>query len=172
MSDLSLVHGAVRRGRNITLAIAVCTLALGAGMTAGAIWAPDATFGTGNVHRIRIASAVVGGIFTLVALGMLWYVRQLWRPEQAPVARLIAERPADIRWIYVEQIDANLAGRTVRKTRSVKVGDAAGKLHTLLTKNADVDPVLDLLRARAPHARFGFDKDAAKTFKQVKRRAA
>jgi hypothetical protein len=170
--DLSAVHGAVRRGRNINLAIAITSLVLGAGMLAAAIWAPDSTFGPQNVGRLRIACAVVGGVFTLVAIGMLVYARTMWRPENAPVARLITERPGDIRWIYVEEVNANLAGHTVRKTQAVKVGDAAGKLHTLMTKNADVERVLDLLRRRAPEARFGFDRDAAREFRQLKRRAA
>ena len=110
----------------------------------------------------------------LAGAGMGWYARQIWTPERAPISRLIAERPADIRWIYVEQVDANLAGRTVRKTQNVKVGDAAGKLHTIMTKNQDVDGVLELLRTRAPAARFGYDADAIAAFKQVKltRRAA
>jgi len=170
--DLSPVHGAVRRSRNINVGVAILSLVLGLGMLAGAIWAPDSTMGEQNPHRIRIACGVIGGIFTLVAFAMLAYARSMWRPETAPVARPIAERPDDIRWIYVEQMNANVAGHTVRKTHAVKVGDAAGKLHTLMTKNEDVDRVLDLLRARAPNARYGFDRDAASAFKALKRRAA
>jgi len=164
----SLVHRGVRRSRNIMVSVGVVGVVLFVGLAAAGKWAPDDTFGPDHVHRMRVAAVITGGILGALCLLVLVQGIRLWDPARAPVARLVLERPADIRWIYVEEIASKAYGVTVNRTRTIKIGDAAGKLHTLMTRSNDTDRALELLAARAPQARRGYDADARKAFKAVK----
>ncbi len=156
--DLALVHAAVRRTRNTTLAAAILVLGVGGGMVAGAV--------AGDSHRVALA--IIGGLFVLLAAVMLRMVASLWNPARSPVARLLDERPADVRWIYVEQIDSRVGGVTVKKTHAVKVADAADKLHTLMIANRDLDTLLTSLRAAAPSALYGYDEATIAAYRAQK----
>lgn len=153
--DLELVHTGVRKTRNTSILVAVLTLALGGGMVAGAIAGSDQ----------RVALAVIGGIFLAVALFMLRWAGTMWDPRRAPVARLVGERPGEIRWIYVEQINSQVGGATVKKSHAVKVADAAGKLHTIMIPTKHLDPLLAQLRAAAPAALYGYDQETIAAYK-------
>lgn len=168
----SLVHRGVRRTRNILVSVGVVGLVLFVGLAVAGKYAPDDAFGPDHVHRFRVAAVITGAILAAISLLVLVQGIRLWNPARAPVARLVLDRPADIRWIYVEEIASKAYGVTVKRTRNIKIGDAAGKLHTLMTRGSEVDAVLAMLAARAPHARQGYDPDARKAFKAVKRQAA
>jgi len=159
--DLSVVHAGIRRTRNTSLATGILVLVMGGGMLAGAV------FGSSN----RVALGVIGGLFFALALLMLRWAASMWDPRQAPVARLIGERPGDIRWIYVEQINSKVAGATVNQSHAVKVADANDKLHTIMVRNRDLERLLADLRAAAPAALYGYDKETRAAYKaQVAKR--
>jgi hypothetical protein len=168
----SLVHRGVRRSRNILVTVGIVGLVLFLGLAAAGKWAPDDAFGPDHVHRMRVAAVITGGILTVISLVVLVQGIRMWNPAQTPIARLVVDRPADIRWIYVEEFASKAYGITVKRTRNIKIGDAAGKLHGLMTRGTEVDAVLAMLAARAPQARQGYDDAARKAFKALKRQAA
>lgn len=171
----AIVHRGVRRARNILTGISIAGLALGVGMMAAGKWAPDDTFGPDHVHRFRVASVITGAILGALSVYLLATAIRIWNPARSPIARLVVDHPDNIRWIYVEEIASKAYGVTVKRTRNIKIGDAAGKLHALMTRGAEVDAALALLTARAPQARVGYDAEARTAWKQVKalrRRAA
>ena len=145
--DMSLIHASVRKTRNTALLVAFITIAMGGGMVAAAV--------AGASHGV--AAGIIGGLFLLLGAWMVRWAASLWNPARAPVTRLIAERPRDIQWIYVEQINSTLAGQTVKKTHSVKVVDERDKTHTLMVANRNLDAVVSGLRAVAPDALHGYD---------------
>ena len=115
---MDVLVAAVRRTRNQYSWMAVPVTGLGLGMLVGGTAA-------GEPMTTRVLCGVFGALFAAfgLAIGRLAYTMR--NPERAPVVTLVKERPQEVAWIYVQQIDSQAAGVSVRKTHNVKAATFA-----------------------------------------------
>lgn len=113
-------------------------------------WEPMST-------ALLILSGLVGTVFMAVGLLCLYVAL---RPD--PLLRLIFNEPNRIAWVYTENI--RLYSRETQNV-NLYIYSTDKKRHFLMSTRKNVDSLLEVLKARAPHARFGYDKDFEKTFR-------
>ena len=159
---MDVLVAAVRRTRNQYSWMAVPVTGLGLGMLVGGTAA-------GEPMTTRVLCGVFGALFAAfgLAIGRLAYTMR--NPERAPVVTLVKERPQEVAWIYVQQIDSQAAGVSVRKTHNVKVANVDGKTYTLAVASDQIEGLLTLLSQASPQAAGGYSKELEAQYKQEPR---
>ncbi len=91
-----------------------------------------------------------------------------WRAmrDDGPLMRLLAE-PQHIVWHYprVESVQ-NRSGRELKRSHQIFIGDDDGVLFSFLVEENDVERVVKLLVAIAPHATAGFSEEKARAYRE------
>lgn len=121
---------------------------------------------------MAIGLGVFAGVCGLLEVWAVYKVAQHWVPERAPVARILLDRPDDVVWIYVQEVQGQAYGVQMRK-HNIKLALADGRtLLTLSVPHKRKDELLELLARLAPRAVFGYSRELAKRYKQDPRALA
>lgn len=113
-------------------------------------WEPMST-------ALYAVSGLVGAVFSLTGLLCLYVTI---RPD--PLLRLIFNEPNRIAWVYTENI--RLYSRETQNV-NLYIYSTDKKRHFLMSTRKNIDPLLEILKVRAPHAHFGYDAAFEKTFR-------
>lgn len=102
-------------------------------------------------------SGIVGTLFIGVGLLCLYVAI---RPD--PLLHLIFNETNRIAWVYTENI--RLYSRETQNV-NLYIYSNDKKRHFLMSTRKNIDSLLEILKVRAPHAHFGYDKEFEKTFR-------
>ena len=122
--DLELVVRSIRRTRNKLGCGFLLCLGIGIGFIAGGIFSEEA----------KAAMIILGAICVLLALVGAKIVWPNLDPENAPLVRLLRERPENIAWVY-SAVDPG-SGGVWGRTMSVTVNDVDKQAYTFTVKAA------------------------------------
>jgi hypothetical protein len=111
-------------------------------------------------------SGMAGGLALTLPVGIWMAFRWRAMGEDGPVMRLITE-PHHIVWHYprVESVQ-NRSGRELKRSHQIFIGDDDGVLSSFLVEEEDVERVVKLLIAIAPHATAGFSEEMARAYRE------
>ncbi len=152
------VLGALRRTRNAWYAVGLGLLVIGLPVTILPHFSDEAP-------HIQNAASAAGLFFVVVAGVLLHKAWQLHDPIRAPLTEMLLNRPRDIAWVYIEQINSRAAGVTLSRAQIIKVCTVGKKTLPLNVSGDQVDAVMAALYAYLPHATFGYDLATQQRYK-------
>jgi hypothetical protein len=153
------VRSAVASGRVAMIAVAVLTLGLGALIVLGQD--DDAT------ATLMIVAWVFGILFGVVGVALLWVAAVKLSPRRSPLLVALRERPADLVWLYTQDVVVRVSGAALPPRNCVvHVKFADGKSLGLNLKKTKEAEVLGAIRQLAPSAVFGYSPEREARFKQ------
>jgi hypothetical protein len=151
VADLDLVERRVKAGAVQSLFVAAGAAAVGVGLLAAA--------GFQVAHR-QVGSAAFIALMALVAgagaLMLLSNARASWTPRATPVYAAFADHPERLVWAH----------EVVGKTNGVRVYLIDGSEHTLTANRDQSRELIQLVRARAPHAILGWGAEQKEAFRR------
>ena len=132
-----LLVTSLRATRRAFWIVAAIVLPFGAFCLSAPAWSDEGT-GT-TVGVMAIGALCVGvGAFAIKMIAAHWDL------DQAPPVRVLRERPGDIVWIYVQEIQAGAYG-VQRRTFNIQLALRDGKTLTLAVKRKHRDELMALL---------------------------
>jgi hypothetical protein len=127
------------------------------------------TFGIGIIYLSLTTDEGGTGMIIFGALMILlaaFGAKIVWpnlNPEKAPLVTLLRESPENIAWVY-DTPDPGPRGRTV--THTIHVQDVDRKHHSFMVKVAEVEGMIEVMKAFAPKATVGFSKENSEKYGQ------
>jgi hypothetical protein len=152
----------ITRSRN--MAIGLVGFLLLAGPLIAIVPSFDAEATAGTLWALRGLGAVCVALAGYLAL----QAYKLRDPRKNHIVDLLTERPHDIAWFYVEEVQVRYGG----KTRTVRLWKTDGKQVAISLVAEDMDAILAEIARRAPHAAQGFTPENQRRYKQVKQARA
>jgi hypothetical protein len=110
-----------------------------------------------------VGMMIFGGLMILLAAFGVKIVWPNLNPEKAPLVTLLKEHPESIVWVY-DTPDPGPRGRTI--THSIHVQDTERKHHSFMVKVAEVEGMMEVMKAFAPRATVGFSKENDEKYRQ------
>ena len=153
-----LLYASIRRTRNISFSVGSVLLLFGTGMIIGGFVAEESA---GTLVFLILFGALTMGFGGLV-FWMGWRNR---RPETSVIARQLTQKPGDICWIYIEQIQSGAYGAKVGKGQlTIKLGLVTGKTLSLSVAHGNAEEIMELLGEMVPGATKGHSSEREKSF--------
>ena len=150
----------ITRSRNMAIGLVGFLLLAGPAIAIVPSFDKEAT--AGALWGLRGLGAVCIALAGFVAF-QAWKLRD---PRKNHIIDLLTQRPHEIAWFYVEEVQVRYGG----KTRTVRIWKTDGKQVAISLVVEDMDAILAEIARRAPHAAQGFDPATQKLYKQDPRR--
>lgn len=116
--------------------------------------------------RPHVSGIALFGLVPLAVAAVCF--RFAWRnrdPRNAPLLKLLRERPHEIAWAYESQVTTKVYGTAVARAYHMIIRTIHGKVHAFTVRAGEPAMFLAWLSRLAPHATYGYSKEREKVFR-------
>ena len=152
-----IILEALRRTKKTCITLFFFLLLFGGGLALASGWSTEN-------QAVTITCTVFGVVMALCSLAIGRQAILYWDPMTSPVMAILRDKPGEIVWIHVVQMNTQSGGITVQKTYSVRVWTDK-KPYNLNVKAEQKDELLSVLSAIAPQATCGYSKALKRQYK-------
>ena len=147
------VEKSVRRSQPALYALAALFGVLGLGLVSSGLWP--------HLSAVALFGLVLFAIAT-VPFRFAWRNRD---PRNAPLLKLLRERPHEIAWAYENQVTTKVYGTAVARAFHIMIRTVDGKIHVFTVRAGEPATFLAWLSRLAPRATYGYSKEREKAFR-------
>jgi len=116
--------------------------------------------------RPHVSGIALFGLVPLAVAAV--FFRFAWRnrdPRNAPLLKLLRERPHEIAWAYESQVTTKVYSTAVARAYHIIIRTMHGKIHAFTVRAGEPATFLAWLSRLAPHATYGYSKEREKAFR-------